>query len=99
MASLVVRGLDEVVKEKLRERARRRGHSLEAEVREILETASQLAEGGRREDASSAEKGFGTLMHERFAQRGFTASELDRLDRAVGEIKDRSMIRIPDFEK
>jgi len=39
MAQLLVRQLDDDVKEKLRERARRHGRSTEEEVREILRNA------------------------------------------------------------
>ena len=39
MASLMVRNLDEDVKRRLRVRAARHGHSMEAEVRAILEDA------------------------------------------------------------
>ncbi len=39
MAQLVVRNLDDDVKEKLKERARRHGQSTEAEVRDILRNA------------------------------------------------------------
>src|SRR5947207_3340066 len=42
MAQLVVRNLDNGVKEKLRRRAARRRHSLEAEVRDILSDAVAL---------------------------------------------------------
>jgi plasmid stability protein len=58
MAMLTVRNLPEEVHRALRVRAARRGHSMEAEVREILESAlnpqgrlklgSLLAEMGRR---------------------------------------------------
>lgn len=40
MASIVVRGLDESVKQGLAERAKEHGRSMEAEVREILTRAS-----------------------------------------------------------
>lgn len=40
MASIVVRGLDESVKERLALQAREHGRSMEAEVREILTRAS-----------------------------------------------------------
>ncbi len=43
MAQIVVRNLDEDVKRRLRERAERRGKSMEAEVRDILSNA--VAEG------------------------------------------------------
>jgi antitoxin FitA len=39
MASLTIRNFDSVLKEKLRVRAARRGHSMEAEARDILKTA------------------------------------------------------------
>ena len=40
MASIVVRGLDESVKARLAARAKKRGRSMEAEVREILTRAA-----------------------------------------------------------
>lgn len=39
LASIIVRGLDESVKQRLAARARDRGRSMEAEVREILSEA------------------------------------------------------------
>lgn len=39
MAQLVVRNLDDDVKRRLQDRAARRGHSMEEEVRDILRTA------------------------------------------------------------
>ena len=47
MAQLVVRQLDDDVKEKLQHRARRHGRSTEEEVREILRNAVR-SEGGIR---------------------------------------------------
>ena len=44
MAQLIVRNLDDEAKERLAERARRHGHSMEQEVREILrEAVSDMA--------------------------------------------------------
>ena len=43
MASLVVRNLDEHVKQAIAERARLKGHSMEAEAREILSSAAAPA--------------------------------------------------------
>lgn len=40
MASIVVRGLDESVKQRLAEQAKEHGRTMEAEVREILTRAS-----------------------------------------------------------
>jgi plasmid stability protein len=44
MAQLIVRQLEDDVKERLKQRARRRGHSLEQELRELLRAAAS-AEG------------------------------------------------------
>jgi plasmid stability protein len=46
MAQLLVRQLDDDVKEKLQKRARRHGHSTEEEVRDILRNAVRSEEGG-----------------------------------------------------
>ena len=64
MAQLVVRNLEEAVKQALRERAARRGRSLEEEVREILRTAA-----AQQDDASPPE-GLGTRIARRFAGLG-----------------------------
>jgi plasmid stability protein len=48
MAQLVVRNLDDDVKEKLTRRARRHGHSTEEEVRTILRNAVREEEAPRR---------------------------------------------------
>lgn len=45
MGQLVVRNLDDAVKERLRRRAARRGRSMEEEVREILAAAVARDEG------------------------------------------------------
>ena len=47
MATLTIRNLDAVLKERLRVRAAQHGHSMEAEVREILQQT--LKEPGRPE--------------------------------------------------
>ena len=59
MAQLVVRKLDESVKERLRKRAARNGHSMEEEVREILRVAVM----DERDDGL----GLGTRIAARFA--------------------------------
>lgn len=41
MASIVVRGLDDSVKQQLAVQAKAHGHSMEAEVRDILTTAAR----------------------------------------------------------
>jgi antitoxin FitA len=62
MAQLVVRNLDDDVKARLQERARRHGHSTEEEVREILRHAVR-GEGRAR-------PGFGTRFAAHFAGLG-----------------------------
>lgn len=60
MAQLIVRNLEEDVKEKLKHRARRHGRSTENEVREILRNAV------KREGAVQA--GLGSRIRARFAK-------------------------------
>lgn len=62
MAQLVVRNLDDDVKTKLQRRARRRGHSTEEEVRDILRSAVR-AEGAPSQP-------LGTRIKSRFARIG-----------------------------
>ena len=62
MAQLVVRNLEDDVKERLRLRARKRGRSMEDEVRDILRTAV-LAE-------PKSYEGLGTRIRKRFAGIG-----------------------------
>ncbi|HXT51414.1 MAG TPA: ribbon-helix-helix protein, CopG family [Thermoanaerobaculia bacterium] len=64
MAQLVVRQLDDDVKEKLQRRARRHGRSTEEEVREILRNAVR-SETKRREP-------LGSRIAARFQQIGLT---------------------------
>ena len=64
MAQLVVRYLEDSVKEKLRRRAGRRGRSLEAEVRDILRDAVARSEPD--------EHNLGSRIARRFAGIGLT---------------------------
>jgi len=64
VAQLVVRNLEESVKEKLRRRAARRRRSLEAEVRDILRDAVARPE--------SNERHLGSRITSRFAGLGLT---------------------------
>jgi plasmid stability protein len=41
MAQVIIRNLEEEVVQRLKERARRRGHSLESELREVLAAAAR----------------------------------------------------------
>ena len=62
MAQLIVRKLDDDVKERLRARAKKHGRSLEAEARAILEHAAAKKGHGGSKRLRKKEKGFGTLM-------------------------------------
>jgi plasmid stability protein len=84
MAQLIVRNIENEVKEKLRRRAKRHGRSMEAEVRDILRDATK-DEGRKR-------KGLGTEIAELFRGIGLRpGEELPKLP----EIR----LRVPDFEE
>jgi plasmid stability protein len=70
MAQLVVRNLDEDVKVKLRRRADRHGHSMEAEVRDILRAAVG------KDGESSAR--LGSRLRDRFEGIGFDEGVAER---------------------
>ena len=72
MAQLIVRNLDDDVKQRLQQRARRHGRSTEEEVRSILRQAV-LAD-----DADDVP--LGTRLSGRFADVGLTAELLDLVD-------------------
>jgi plasmid stability protein len=55
---ILIRNIDAAMKRKLRRRAERHGHSMEQEVRDILQNALK--------DESHREKGLGTRIAERF---------------------------------
>lgn len=96
MAQLVVRRLDEGVKERLKARAKKHGRSLEAEARAILEEAAHGKPTSKR--GAKEEKGFGTLMHERFKRTGFTDEEYAKFERHLAEMRSEPFKPI-DFEK
>jgi len=97
MAQLIVRRLDDDVKERLKARAKRHGRSLEAEARAILEDA---ANGSPKHGRSrKKEKGFGTLMHERFKKVGLTKEEARLFQKGIDELNANWRMRIPKFEE
>jgi plasmid stability protein len=71
MAQLVVRNLEDDVKERLRARAATHGHSMEEEVREILRDAVLKGSG--------SEVGLGTAIANRFRGCGFEPGEIVEL--------------------
>jgi plasmid stability protein len=58
MAQVLVRNLDDSVRDKLRDRAARHGHSMEEEIRDILRDAVK--------DESRPRKGLGSQIAARF---------------------------------
>lgn len=62
MAQFVVRNLENAVKERLRRQARRHGHSMEEEVRDILRDAVR--------ERQSSTKGLGTEIAALFSAAG-----------------------------
>jgi len=69
MAQLIVRNIDDTTRDRLRERAKRRGHSLEQEVRDILRAAT-IAEG-----EATHQPGLGTRIAARFKDIGLRDGE------------------------
>ena len=84
MAMLTVRNLSDEVHRALRMRAARHGHSMEAEVREILESAVSPAGSVK----------LGTLL----ADVGRQARLTDREFAVFAQIRDKSPARPPSFE-
>jgi len=66
LAQLVVRNLEEGVKTKLQRRARRNGHSMEEEARDILRNAV-------KQEEESSSKGLGTEISALFAKIGLNS--------------------------
>jgi hypothetical protein len=97
MAQILVRRVDEDVKERLRARAKKHGRSLEAEARTILEEAAK-GQPTKDRPVRKKEKGFGTLMHERFKHTGFTDEEYSEFERHLAEMRSEPFKPI-DFEE
>ena len=83
MAQILVRNLEDNLKTRLQRRAKRHGHSMEAEVRDILRNAL-------REDKAQS-VGFGTASVALFSGQGIF------LDEPIAELHD-IRLQIPNFE-
>lgn len=73
MAQLIVRNIEQDVKERLAQRARAHGHSMEEEVRRILREAVG------EESRPSHEPGLGTQLARHFAEYGLAGEELPEM--------------------
>ena len=72
MGSMTIRNLDDRVKEKIRVRAAKNGHSMEEEARRLLT--------GAIDRPPKEEVGLGTSIRRRFAKYGITKLELPPRD-------------------
>lgn len=72
MAQLIVRGVEDEVKRRLQARAHRHGHSMEAEVREILQNVL-------KDEGQAEEEGLGTRIEALFVGIGLRPGELEPL--------------------
>jgi antitoxin FitA len=97
MAQLLVRRLDDDAKERLKARAKKHGRSLEAEARAILEGAAEDPVTWNR--PRKTEKGFGTLMHERFKKSGLTKEEKRQFDEGIEEMWRNNPPRFVEFDE
>lgn len=88
MASVVIRGIDDDVKERIRGRARRNKRSLEAELRSILEAVAR--EEREASEPSSSEEGFGSRMAKLFGSIGLTPGERAVIDETSERWRQRS---------
>lgn len=83
MAQLVVRNLDDEVKERLKQRAEKNGRSLEAEVRYILSASVALTT-----------QGFWRSIADRARGSGFTDEDIQRMADLRNEpVLDRDEVR------
>jgi hypothetical protein len=97
MAQILVRKVDDDVKERLRARAKKHGRSLEAEARAILEDATK--DRAARSQPLKKEKGFGTLMHEGFKKSGLTKEEKRQFDKGIEEMWGNNPPRFVEFDE
>ena len=82
MAQLVVRNLSEDVKERLKRRATRHGHSLEAEVRLVLSQVPELP------PSTVGEPGSWVDEHIRQLEKiGVTEEDVDALNESIAELR------------
>ncbi len=91
MAQLIVRNLDDEVKEKLKAQAVRNGRSLEGEVRDILEMAMAELPAAKPKD----KMGLGWEMHALFAKVHLTPDEHAAFESSMEDSRRRGRSRNP----
>ena len=90
MGQILVRDITDGAKERLRERAKLHGRSLEAEVRAILEEASQM------QTAVEPRFGLGSELLALFSDTEMTPVEWEEFDRSLEQ--SRSEVRKPETD-
>lgn len=80
MAQLLVRDLSDETKERLRARAKAKGRSLEAEARDVLETAANTAQ-----EPDAPKGGLGTELVRKMSRHKVTDADIDELERLIKE--------------
>jgi antitoxin FitA len=84
MGQILVRKLGDDVKERLRERAKRNGRTLEAEARAVLEEAARTAPG-----AEPPRLGLGTELLALQRGRELTKEDCEEFDSSLRELRTR----------
>lgn len=95
MAQLIVRNIDEEVKDRLKARAHRHGRSLEAEVRDVL---AKVADG-EEAPQPTAKEGLGTRLARILGNGGLTKEEWGEFEEALRDAGRESNAHLPEFGK
>ena len=92
MGQILVRGITDDAKERLRARAQRHGRTLEAEVRLILEAAAISP------PTAEVKLGFGTALQARMNEIGITQEDWEEFDKSLREARKEFTMREIDFD-
>lgn len=93
MGQILVRKLDDDIKERLRERAKRNGRTLEAEARAVLEAAASSQAPDKKSGL-----GLGTELLARLQEIGLTNEDWEEFDRSLQENRRLFTVREIDFD-
>ena len=94
MGQILVRGITDEAKERLRDRAKLNGRSLEAEVRAIIEAAAAKAEPA----LAASGLGLGAELLERQRHSGLTNEDWIEFDRGLQEARRNFKFRDITFD-
>lgn len=79
MAQMIVRGIDDEVMRRFKERAKKQGKSAEQAVRELIEAAAREHQG--ESDWFTRAREFREAMYRKYGDDGIDSAELIREDR------------------